>query len=294
MDNTQNIQWFPGHMTKTKRMIQSDIKLVNAVVEVLDARIPYASKNPDIDEMINNKKRLVVLNKCDLADPKVTETWIKYYKDKNIMAIAVDSKNGTNINKIVPSIKFLLEDEIKYKLSKGIKSYKLRIMIVGVPNAGKSSLINRLANKKAVKVEDRPGVTRGKQWVKIDKDVETLDTPGVLWPKFNDQITGEKLAFTGAVKDNVMDIELLAMRLIEFLSSNYKWSLKDRYKLNDDDLNVENTYDILSKIAKNRGMIVTGGHFNTERAAILIVDEFRSSKLGKISLEKVDSVNESI
>jgi len=286
-DNMQNIQWFPGHMTKTKRLIQADIKLVNAIVEVVDARIPYGSKNPDINELVNNKPKLIILNKCDISDPFMTDKWVNFYKQRGITAIPVDCKSGKGINNIIPNVKKLLAEDIERKKARGVKNYKVKIMVVGVPNSGKSTIINKLAKKRIARVEDRPGVTRGKQWAKIDINVELLDTPGVLWPKFNDQIVGEKLAFVGSIKDTVIDSELLAMRLIEFLSVKYRNSLKIRYKLTDDDFNVESSYDVLCKIAKNRGMMVPGGEVNVERAAILLLDEFRGCKLGRITLDDV-------
>lgn len=288
VDNMQNIQWFPGHMTKTKRLIKADIKLVNVIVEVLDARVPFCSKNPDIYELVNNKPRLIVLNKCDIADPLMTEKWVDFYKKRQIVAIPVDCKSGRGIENILSNVKKLLQTEIELKRHKGIKNYRIKMMIVGVPNSGKSSIINRLAKRKIAKVEDRPGVTRGKQWAKISNDVELLDTPGVLWPKFSDQIVGEKLAFIGSIKDTVVDTELLAMRLLEFLILKYKLSLQNRYKLNDDDFNVLNSYELLSKIAKKRGMVLSGGHLDTERTAILLLDEFRACKIARITLDDVD------
>lgn len=285
MSEPVSIQWFPGHMAKTRRLMKECMPLVDIVVELTDARIPKSSRNPEIDSLVSKKPRLVLLNKSDFADEKVTNSWINYYKSKNIISISTDCKSGKGVNKILPAIKEVLHDEIARWEAKGMVGKPIKIMIVGIPNVGKSSLINRLANSKRAKVEDRPGVTRGKQWISLTNGVELLDMPGVLWPKFEDVEVGEHLAFTGAVKDDILDIEHLAVRLIEALVPDYSELIKSRYNISDDILEMD-AFDILTLIARKRGMLISGGEVNTERAAIMFVDEFRSAKLGKISLEK--------
>lgn len=288
MSENQNIQWFPGHMTKTKRKIESSLKLVDAVAEVIDARVPISSRNPDLDRIIQKKPRIIILNKCDMADPKKTAQWISYYKAKGITAIAVDCKSGKGINNFSPTVKTLFADKIKQWESKGMVGRTIRVMVVGIPNVGKSSFINKLTKKTGAKAEDRPGVTRGNQWFTVDKTLDILDTPGVLWPKFDDQSVGEKLAFTGAVKDDVIDIELLSINLLEFLRDKYPEPLKARYKLENTDISEIKPYELLKLIGKKRGMLISGGEIDTERAAITVLDEFRSAKLGKITLEEVE------
>lgn len=283
MTEIPSIQWFPGHMAKTKRMIRSSLPLVDAVAEVIDARIPVSSRNPDLNTLAEGKPRIVILNKCDTADEQAVSRWISYYKNKGITAIPTDCRSGRGVNKFVPAVKAVLEDNIKKFEAKGMTGRVLHVMIVGIPNVGKSSLINRLAKQKKAKVEDRPGVTLNKQWVKIADDVELLDMPGVLWPKFEDRIVGERLAFTGAVKDDVVDIEALASRLLYILNDMYKQTLCERYKI--ETFPEEDGYDILRKVGKARGMLVSGGEINTERAAAAVLDEFRSGKLGRITLE---------
>ncbi len=286
MSEVQNIQWFPGHMTKTKRKIQASLKLVDAVVEILDARIPISSRNPDIANLIQNKPRIVLLNKCDMADSNSTQKWIDYFNQNNISAIAVDCRSGKGINRFVPALNNVLNQKLNSLKSKGMINPILRVMIVGIPNVGKSSFINRIAKQTKAKVEDRPGVTRGNQWYTISKNFELLDTPGVLWPKFDDQMTAEHLAFTGAIKDQIMDVELLAMRLIEVLSDIKPQKFMERFKLTDDVFNTaENSYEILKIIGKKRGMLLSGGEIDTERASTMILDEFRAAKLGQITLE---------
>ena len=221
MSDEISVQWFPGHMAKTRRLMQSNLKLVDAVVEMTDARIPISSRNPEMDRLVGSKPRLVILNKCDAADETANSMWLDYYKRKGIMSIATDCRSGKGVNKFLPSLKELLKEQISVWNSKGMVGRPIRIMIVGIPNVGKSSFINRLAGSKRAKVEDRPGVTRGKQWVSIGNEIELLDMPGVLWPKFEDKTVGEHLAFTGAVKDDVMDLEYLACRLLQFLFEKY-------------------------------------------------------------------------
>ena len=281
----QNIQWFPGHMTKTKRQIQASLKLVDAVAEILDARIPLSSKNPDLQKLIQNKPKVVLLNKCDMANQTATSRWIDYYASQGITAIAVDCKSGKGLNKFAPAVNNVLSERRERLKAKGMVNPMLRIMIVGIPNVGKSSFINRVAKQNRAKVEDRPGVTRGNQWYSIAKNIEMLDTPGVLWPKFDDKIVGERLAFTGAVKDQILDTELLAVRLLDFLRKLKPADFIARFKLEDIDLDAIDSYELLNVIGKKRGMLISGGEIDIERAAIMLLDEFRSGKLGRITLE---------
>ena len=278
----QNIQWFPGHMAKTRRKISEALKLVDAVVEIIDARIPVSSRNPELTGIIDKKPHIIVLNKCDLADNKANNEWCKHFESQQITTLLTDSKTGYGINGFKGKIKTALSEKIAEFEKKGMVGKKLRIMVVGIPNVGKSSLINKLCKNTRAKVEDRPGVTRGNQWYTVDEQIELLDTPGVLWPKFEDQLVGEHLAFCGAVKDDVMDKELLAMRLAEFLGNNYPESLTERYKINDFSLEA---YDLLCAIGKARGMVMRGGEIDTERASVMLLDEFRAGKLGKITIE---------
>lgn len=285
MSEMQTIQWFPGHMTKTKRQIQASLKLVDAVAEILDARIPLSSKNPDLQKLIQNKPKVVLLNKCDMANQNATSRWIDYYASQGVTAIAVDCKSGKGLNKFALAVNNVLAERRERLKAKGMVNPMLRIMIVGIPNVGKSSFINRVAKQNRAKVEDRPGVTRGNQWYSIAKNIEMLDTPGVLWPKFDDKIVGERLAFTGAVKDQILDTELLAVRLLDFLRSLKPADFIVRFKLDDVDLDAVDSYELLNIIGKKRGMMISGGEINTERAAIMLLDEFRSGKLGRITLE---------
>ena len=294
MSEIASIQWFPGHMAKTRRIMKSNLKLVDVVVEIIDARIPYSSRNPEMDYLVGGEPRLILLNKADSADETVTSMWVDYFKRNGIYALATDCRSGKNVNKFQPMLKELMADEIAKWEAKGMKGRPVRIMIVGIPNVGKSSFINRLAGSKRAKVEDRPGVTRGKQWVNLDSDLELLDMPGVLWPKFEDKIVGERLAFTGAVKDNIMDMEYLACRFLEYINETYPEMITNRYGVQTDDippnddemLGCVQGFEILERIGKKRGFLLSGGEINTERAAITVLDEFRSGKLGRISLEK--------
>ena len=287
MSEVQHIQWFPGHMTRTKRQIQASLKLVDVVVEIIDARIPVSSRNPDLDKLLGNKPRLILMNKCDMADKRETARWIEHYKKYNIPAIPVDCKTGKGLNAFIPEIKKVLQDKINSWTEKGMRGHSIHVMIVGIPNVGKSSFINRMAKKDSAKVENRPGVTRGNQWFTIGKGFELLDTPGVLWPKFDDMLVGERLAFTGAVKDQVIDTEQLAVRLLEILKSDYKTQLAERYKLDSNDFDDITAYELLQKIGKKRGFLISGGEIDTERASITLLEEFRNSKLGCITLEKI-------
>ena len=284
MSNTQNIQWFPGHMAKTRRKIKEILPLIDAVAEVVDARIPVSSRNPELKSLIGDKPLIILLNKCDMADPKATEEWIKYYKSQGIFAIATDCKTGKGINLFKDTVKTALSDRLKYYAEKGMVGKPLRVMVVGIPNIGKSTFINRIAGNNKAKAENRPGVTRGNQWFTIDKQLELLDTPGVLWPKFEDDTVGEHLAFTGAVKDNILDTELLGMRLAELLAKTAPDKLTARYG----ELNLENDgYDLLCEVGKKRGMLIRGGEPDTERAANMLLEEYRNCKIGRITLERV-------
>ncbi len=285
MSEMQNIQWFPGHMTKTKRQIQANLKLVDAVAEILDARIPVSSRNPDLNKLIQNKPKVILLNKCDMANQTATKMWIDYYKKQGVKAIAVDCKSGRGLNKFPQSVNEVMSEKINRLKSKGMKNPMMRIMIVGIPNVGKSSFINRVSRQNRARVEDRPGVTRGNQWFTISNNLEMLDTPGVLWPKFDDKIVGEHLAFTGAVKDQILDIELLAVRLLDFLKQLKPDDFIARFKLDKDELDSTDSYELLKIIGKKRGMLVSGGEIDTERAAIMLLDEFRAAKLGRITVE---------
>lgn len=283
MNDTPSIQWFPGHMAKTRRLIKESLPLVDAVVEIIDARIPRSSKNPEIEKIIGNKQRIVVLNKSDMADPAKTKLWLDYYKNSNIPCIASDLKSGKGINNFIPVLKESLTPLLEKRSARGILNKPLRIMVVGIPNVGKSSFINKMAKSKRAKVEDRPGVTRGRQWVTLADGTELLDMAGVLWPKFEDKDVGLKLAYTGAIKDRIMDTELLGMKLLDFLHRFYPELLQDRFKI-EPDLEAE-PYELLEYAAKNRGMLISKGEPDTERAAIKILDEFRGGQLGRITLE---------
>lgn len=282
----QTIQWFPGHMTKTKRKIAKILPLIDAVAEIVDARIPISSRNPELDEILCGKPRFILLNKCDMADETETEKWIKYYKSNGIPAISVDCKSGKGLNQFKNTVKTVLSDKLEYYKSKGMVGKPLRVMIVGIPNVGKSSFINKIAGSNKAKVENRPGVTRGNQWFTIDKQLELLDTPGVLWPKFEDENVGEHLAFTGAVTDRVVDTELLAVDLLKILKVQYTDLLVKRYSnINSD----SEPYELLEQIGKSRGMMMRGGEVDTERASAMLLEEFRNCKIGNITLERVEN-----
>ena len=285
MSEMQTIQWFPGHMTKTKRQIQSSLKLVDAVAEIIDARIPVSSRNPDLAKLVQNKPRVILLNKCDMANQTATKMWIDHFKKQNLVAIPVDCKSGRGLDKFAPAVNTVMSHKIARLKEKGMVNPTIRIMIVGIPNVGKSSFINKMVKKNRAKVEDRPGVTRGNQWYTIAKNLEILDTPGVLWPKFDDKTVGEHLAFTGAVKDQILDIELLAVRLLDFIKELKPADFITRFKLENEDIENIDSYELLKMIGKKRGMLVSGGEIDTERAAIMLLDEFRSAKLGRITVE---------
>ena len=280
-----DIQWFPGHMAKTRRLMKANLPLVDVVVEITDARVPASSRNPEMKNLVGGKPRVVVLNKCDMADEALTAEWIEYYRANGVKAIAMDCRSGKGLNKLVPTVKEVMKKELEKRAAKGMEGKPIRIMVVGIPNVGKSSFINRVAGGKRTKVEDRPGVTRGKQWVTLEKGIDLLDMPGVLWPKFDDKTVGEHLAFTGAIKDDILDTELLAMRLADLLNREWHSLLCERYKLTDEETADIEPYDLLSLIGAKRGMKVSGGDVTTERAAAMLLDEFRGGKIGRITLE---------
>ena len=277
-----NIQWYPGHMTKTRRQMEADLKQVDAVCEILDARIPISSRNPDIDSICGSKPRIVILNRMDLADPVATKQWISYFRGKGMAAIATDCKTKRGINEFQPAVRSVLKEKIERDMARGMKR-SLRVMIVGIPNVGKSTLINQISGRKGAKAENRPGVTRGKQWVTVEGGLLLLDTPGILWPKFEDPNVGMALAFTGAVKEDVIDVEELACRLFSLLWQRYPESVKARYgiEMPED----AQGYELLEAAGKKRGYLLARGEINTERMAKVLVDEYRSGKLGKLTFE---------
>lgn len=280
-----DIQWFPGHMAKTRRLMKENLPLVDVVVEITDARVPASSRNPEMKNLVGGKPRVVVLNKCDMADEALTAEWIEYYRTKGVRAVAMDCRSGKGLNKLVPTVKEVMKKELEKRAAKGMEGKPIRMMIVGIPNVGKSSFINRVAGGKRAKVEDRPGVTRGKQWVTLEKGIDLLDMPGVLWPKFDDKTVGEHLAFTGAIKDDILNTELLAMRIADLLNREYHSLLCERYRLTDEETADIEPYDLLSLIGAKRGMKISGGEVDTERAAAMLLDEFRGGKIGRMTLE---------
>lgn len=280
-----NIQWYPGHMTKAKRMMQENIKLVDVIIELIDARVPISSRNPDMDKIANNKPRIVVFNKIDLADRNKTEEFIKWYENRGISVVLVNSKNGKGINQVINKAYELCKEKIERNKKRGLINKPIRAMVAGIPNVGKSTFINKLVGKASAKTGNRPGVTKGKQWIKLKKDMELLDTPGILWPKFEDQQVGINLALIGSIKDEILNIEELALILINYLRNNYLERLLTRYKLSDTD-NLE-SIQILENIAKNRNLIKAGNELDLNKASIILMDEFRNGILGKITLETV-------
>ena len=283
MEQQPQIQWFPGHMAKTRRKIGENLSLVDVVAEVVDARIPVSSRNPELDELTAKKPRLIVLNKADMADANATRRWIAYFQQKGHAVMTADCKSGAGIQRFVPLLRELLSDKLAAKVEKGIQNPLIRVMVVGIPNVGKSSFINRLTAGGKAKVEDRPGVTRHNQWFTVAGGVQLLDTPGVLWPKFEDITVARHLAFTGAIKDQILDIEEMACLLLEVLRAGYPRLLTERYKL-PDELPTDG-YELLEAVGKKRGMLVRGGEIDTERAAIMLLDEYRAGKIGKLTLE---------
>lgn len=283
------INWFPGHMRKTQREIKENLKLVDAVIEIRDARIPRSSANPDIDKLLEGKPRIILLNKSDLTDSKVTRDWIEYLTNDNVKVLEVNCLKGKGLKGIKPTLLNLLKEKHDRLKAKGMAKIITRVMVVGIPNVGKSTFINKMARNNIAKTGDRPGVTKSKQWIKTSIGIELLDTPGVLWPKFEDDTTALNLAFTGAIKDEIMDIEELALKLVERLQKSYVTQLKERYKLSDV---FENPLDTLDLIGKKRGTLISGGQIDYNRIAVILLDEFRGGKIGKISLERPSEESE--
>ncbi len=282
----ENLSWFPGHMTKTKRMIASEIQHMDAVCEILDARIPLSSRNPDVDNLTAGKPRLIVLNRADQADPAQTRRWSQYFRAKGWAVLEANAKGGTGTEKFAATVRELLRDKLEAYAAKGQVGRVVRVMVLGIPNVGKSTFINKVAKRKTAKAEDRPGVTRSKQWVPVDATLELLDTPGILWPKFDDPEVGKRLAFTGAVKDDVLDIEELACYLMDYLAAHYADVLTERYKIDVED--GDSGYDLLEKAGRKRGFLMRGAQVDTERMARILLDEFRGGKLGRFTLETVE------
>ena len=297
MNNNMNINWYPGHMAKTKRQIQEDLKLIDVVVELLDSRIPLSSRNPEINAIVKDKKRIIVLNKSDLADEKETIKWLEYFKSQKIPTIITDANSGKGIKDVIKKAEEIMEGELNKREEKGRIGRKIRIMILGIPNVGKSSFINRLANKNSLGVGNKPGVTRKKQWIKISNSIELLDTPGVLWPKFESEEVALNLAYTGTIKDDILEKTEVAFYFLKYMLENEIDKLSKRYNLNKEEIlkSLENQnrpeneiiYDIMLRIGKTRGAVVSGGNIDDTKTANIILEDFRSGKLGRITLEKV-------
>lgn len=283
-----NIQWYPGHMTKTRRQMEQDIKLVDLVVEIIDARIPISSRNPDINSIVKDKPRLIVLNRVDQADPEQTKRWVTYFKQEGHSVLETDAKTGKGVNRFSAVARESLSEQIQRWKEKGQVGRPVRAMVVGVPNVGKSTFINHVAKRKSAKAGDKPGVTRGKQWVAVDSSLDLLDTPGILWPKFEDEQTGLHLAFTGAVKAEIMDLETLAHYLMNLLSQRYPEALKQRYGIEIPD--GAQGWELVEAAARKRGFLITGGEVDLERMSRILLDEFRSGKLGNFTLETVEDL----
>lgn len=283
MDQHKQIQWFPGHMAKTRRLIKENLSMVDLVAELLDARIPHSSRNPEIDRLIGKKPRMVLLNKSDAADPDWNGRWVQWFAKENILALCTDCRSGKGLKNFEPAVRSQLQSLLERQAAKGMGGRPLRIMIVGIPNVGKSSLINRLAGSRRAKAEDRPGVTKGKQWISLSSGLELLDTPGVLWPKFEDPKVGQHLAFVGSIRDEILDVEDLAVRLLVLLKEAYPALLFNRYGVAPNQ--EEDAYPLLQEIARRRGMLVSGGEPDTLRCAVMLLDEFRGGKMGRITLE---------
>ena len=277
-----NLQWYPGHMTKAKRQMQEDLKLIDLIIELVDARIPLSSRNPDIDELGKNKARLILLNKSDLADERYNEQWSAYFQKKGFYVVKVNAKSGAGLKSIQGVIQEACKAKIERDRRRGIKNRPIRAMVVGIPNVGKSTFINSYAGKACAKTGNKPGVTKGKQWIRLNKNLELLDTPGILWPKFEDQMVGLRLALIGAIKDEILNIDELSLELIKVLTKDYAGILKERYSVDESEAPVK----ILEQIAENRKCISKGNELDYSKAAALLIDEFRSGKLGKITLER--------
>ncbi len=281
-----NIQWFPGHMTRAQRMIEENLRLVDAVCEILDARIPASSRNPDIDRLAAGKPRLVVLNRCDLADPEATARWRRYFQAQGIAILETDAKTGKGINGFVPAVRELLKDKLADYAAKGQAGRPLRVMVLGIPNVGKSTFINKAAGRRAAIAGDKPGVTRGRQWISIDAGLDLLDTPGILWPKFDSQEVGEMLAITNAIKADVLDKETLGANFMLRLRDNYPDALRERYRIEPDP--ALNGFELLEQAAKKRGFLVSRGEYDIERMANTLLKEYHEGKLGRLTLEMPD------
>ncbi|HRU41727.1 MAG TPA: ribosome biogenesis GTPase YlqF [Candidatus Diapherotrites archaeon] len=279
-----NIQWYPGHMAKAKRKITEELKLVDIVIELLDARIPMSSRNPEVDEIVGNKKRIIVLNKSDLADPSINAKWLEYFNQENTRAILVNSLKGNGLKDVLSASKQLMKEKLDRLKSKGLLVKTTRALIIGIPNVGKSTFINRIAGRSAAQTGDRPGVTKSKQWIKVSNELELLDTPGILWPKFEDKRAGMYLAFTGAIKDEILDVNELAQNLLQVLAEKFPEKLKSRYKLEDIPEGISSE-ELLERIGRKRGCIIAGGEVDLLRASTMLLDEFRGGKIGAISLE---------
>ena len=295
-ENKTNINWYPGHMAKTKRQIAEDLRLIDVVIELRDARIPVSSQNPDMKELIKNKKQIIVLNKSDLADERETTKWINYYKNKGLSAISIDSNSGKGINNIEKEIDILMKKEMEENAAKGRTGRPIRVLVLGIPNVGKSSFINRISKKTTMQVGNKPGVTKQKQWIRLSNNIELLDTPGVLWPKFESEEVAMNLAYTGTIKDEILPKVEIAYSLLRFLLYNYREKLIERYKLNKDEIEIIleqdneeniNIYEIMQLIGKKRGCIVSGGNVDDEKVSNIILEDFRTCKLGKITLETI-------
>ncbi len=276
-----HFQWYPGHMTKAKRMMQENIKLIDLVIELVDARVPISSRNPDIDELGKNKARLILLNKSDLAEDKWNDAWSEYFREKGFSVVKVNSKKGGGIKSINGVIQEACKEKIERDRKRGILNRPVRAMVVGIPNVGKSTFINALAGKACAKTGNKPGVTKGKQWIRLNKNVELLDTPGILWPRFEDQAVGLKLAFIGSIKDEILQTEELAAELVKFMNENYPGVLESKYNVEED----EDPYGMIAKIAESRHCMVRGNELDTEKASVLLMDDFRNGRLGRLTLE---------
>ena len=284
-ENKTNINWYPGHMAKTKRQIQEDLKLIDVVVEILDARIPRASQNPDIAQITKGKKKIIALNKSDLADEKETEKWIKYFEKQGITAVAINANSGLGIEVLIKQIKKIMEDVLSKQSEKGRVGRTIKVLILGIPNVGKSSLINRIAKKTSAAVGNKPGVTKQKQWIRVNNEIELLDTPGVLWPKFESDEVALNLAYTGTIKDDVIDKEEVSYFLSQYLYKKYTYNILERYKI-ENNKEFESTENLLNEIGKKRGALISGGRINLEKVADIILDDFRTGKMGRITLEQ--------
>lgn len=281
-----NFQWYPGHMTKAKRQMQEDIKLIDLVIELVDARIPLSSRNPDIDELGKNKYRLILMNKADLADKEQTKKWAEYFKSKGFFVVSLDARTKNSMKSITDIVMEACKEKIERDRKRGIKNRPVRAMVVGIPNVGKSTFINSYAGKACAKTGNKPGVTKGKQWIRLNKNVELLDTPGILWPKFEDQMVGLRLALIGSIKDEILNIDELAMELIKYLIKNYSGIINARYEVDES----KELTDIIVDIAKNRNCLLKGGEQDYSKAAALVIDDFRSGKMGCITLESPEDV----